>query len=59
MFFRTFSKLRRDELGATLVEYGVAIVLAIVVGTAGLLGLAGSIEGNLDRASNEMTPDQP
>jgi Flp pilus assembly pilin Flp len=34
------SKFRRDEDGAALVEYGIALLVVILVGTAALLGLA-------------------
>ncbi|MBY6139532.1 hypothetical protein KUV26_08820 [Leisingera daeponensis] len=37
------SKLRRDERGVTLVEYGIAIALAVGVGTAALTALSGDI----------------
>lgn len=45
---------RRDEDGATLVEYGIAITLAVVVGTTALIGLAGNIEDNMDCAGTVM-----
>ena len=38
------SKFRRDEDGAALVEYGIALLVVILVGTAALLGLAGDTE---------------
>ena len=46
------SRLCRHEKGATLVEYGVAIVLALIVGTVALIGLAGQINANLDEATD-------
>ncbi len=54
MFSKIFAKLRRDTSGATLVEYGIALVLAVIVGTAGLITLAGTINGNLEEASASM-----
>lgn len=54
MFANFVTQIRRNEAGATLVEYGIAIILAVVVGTVGLLGLGGSINGNLQAASNEL-----
>ena len=45
---------RRDEEGVTLVEYGIAVVLAIIVGTSTLIVLAEDIEGNLGEASTAM-----
>jgi Flp pilus assembly pilin Flp len=34
------SKFRRDEDGAALVEYGIALLVVILVGTAALVGLS-------------------
>ena len=50
-------RLARDERGATLVEYGIAVVLAVIVGTGGLIALAGQVNGNLETADTAMTPD--
>jgi Flp pilus assembly pilin Flp len=38
------SKFRRDEDGAALVEYGIALLVVILVGTGALIGLAGNTE---------------
>jgi Flp pilus assembly pilin Flp len=35
-----FLKFLRDEDGAALVEYGVALLVVILVGTAALIGLS-------------------
>ena len=50
------SRFRRDEEGVTLVEYGVAIVLAIAVGTGALITLSGQINTNMTSATTAMTP---
>ncbi len=42
--FRNFIK---SESGATLVEYGVALILAIVIGGGGLVALAGQVNTNM------------
>ncbi len=44
-------KFRDSESGATLVEYGIAILLAVVVGTGALVSLAGAISDNMDSAT--------
>ncbi len=44
--------LRRDEKGATLVEYGIALFVAIVVGGSILTGLAGTTSSNFNRAND-------
>ena len=49
------TRFRRDEEGVTLVEYGIAIVLAVTVGTGALLTLAGNVNSNLGEASTAMT----
>jgi Flp pilus assembly pilin Flp len=38
------SKFRRDEDGAALVEYGIALLVVILVGTAALIGLSEDTE---------------
>lgn len=38
-----FIKIRKSESGATLVEYGVALILAIIVGGAALVQLGGDV----------------
>ncbi len=43
--------LRRDEKGATLVEYGIALFVAIVVGGTILVGLANTTSSNFNRAN--------
>ena len=43
-----------DESGATLVEYGIAIVLAVGVGTFALLALTGAVSGSLNDTSAIM-----
>ncbi|UWQ79797.1 hypothetical protein K3725_01980 [Leisingera sp. S132] len=44
------SKLRGDERGVTLVEYGIAIALAVALGTAALDNLAGDVGDSMDAA---------
>ncbi len=55
----TFSRLRSDEKGVTLVEYGIAIVLAIVVGTTALMALSAQINTNLGDAVTAMQDRTP
>lgn len=49
--FRRFS---RDDRGVTLVEYGIALVLAITVGTTALVALGGDVSGQMDEAGTLM-----
>ncbi|MCE6960724.1 hypothetical protein LAZ40_16990 [Cereibacter sphaeroides] len=49
----------RDEEGVTLVEYGIAVVLAIVVGTGSLIALSGKINGQLTAADAAMVTKAP
>lgn len=49
-----FNTFRKSESGATLVEYGVALILAIIIGGGALVTLAGTTEGNLNEAGNRM-----
>jgi Flp pilus assembly pilin Flp len=48
------SKWHRSDSGATMVEYGIAVVLAALVGTAGLLLLANQIDNNMNSAATRM-----
>lgn len=41
----------KDEDGAALVEYGVALLVVIVVGVGGLLTLSQQTEGNFQAAA--------
>jgi pilus assembly protein Flp/PilA len=50
------SRFARDERGATLVEYGIAVVLAVVVGTGGLITLANQVDANMDSSQTAMVP---
>ena len=55
-FLKLLSKFRRDESGVTLVEYGIAIALAVALGTAALTTLGNEIEGGMIAAGTAM-PD--
>ena len=48
------ARLHRDEKGVTLVEYGIALVLAIAVGTALLNTLATEVDAQLGEAAVVM-----
>lgn len=48
---KTFARLMKDEKGVTLVEYGIALTLAVALGTAALGTLAGNVGGVMDDAS--------
>jgi Flp pilus assembly pilin Flp len=52
-----FRRFAQDERGATLVEYGIAVVLAVVVGTTGLITLAGQVDSNMDQSTAAMCND--
>ncbi|MGL4279654.1 MAG: Flp family type IVb pilin [Albidovulum sp.] len=46
---------RKDDDGVTLVEYGVALTLAVAVGIGALTGLGTTVSGKMDGACNVMT----
>lgn len=50
------ARFSRDEKGATLVEYGIAVVLAVVVGTGGLIFMANQVDANMGSAQDAMVP---
>jgi len=55
-FFTNWRQLKSDEEGVTLVEYGIAIALAVALGTAGLSALSNQISDGMSAAGTEM-PD--
>jgi Flp pilus assembly pilin Flp len=48
---KTFARLAKDEKGVTLVEYAIALTLAVGVGTLALDTLSNDVEGELGEAS--------
>lgn len=54
MFKELLALWKRSESGATIVEYGIAVVLAVIVGTAGLLLMANQIDNNMNSAATRM-----
>lgn len=51
---KTFSRLKKDEKGVTLVEYAIALTLAVTVGTGALLTLGGSVDGQMTEADDVL-----
>lgn len=51
---KNFKRLIRCEEGVTLVEYGIAITLAVGVGVGALTGLAGAINTQMGDATTCM-----
>lgn len=51
---KTLARLRRDEEGATLVEYGIALGLAITLGAGALATLAGDVGASMSAAGDAM-----
>lgn len=52
-----FARFSRDEKGVTLVEYGIALILAIAVGTLALTNLGAEVSGQMDDAQAAMGDD--
>lgn len=44
-----------NDEGVTLVEYGIALVLAVTLGTGALAGLATVVGGQMDSACTTMS----
>ena len=51
---KLFARFRKDEEGVTLVEYGLALILAVTVGVTVLGGLAQEVENQMDEACGQM-----
>ena len=49
-----FIQFRKSESGATLVEYGVALILAIVLGGGALVTLANQTGANMEAGCNAL-----
>ena len=47
-------RFQHDDEGVTLVEYGVAVALAVFVGTGALLALSGNITTAMNTAGAVM-----
>ena len=48
-----FNKFKKDECGASLVEYAVALIVVTIMGGAGIIAMAdnaGSLAGNASTA---------
>ena len=52
------ARLRRDDKGATLVEYGIALALAITLGAGALVTLSSDVGGSM-AAAGAALPDAP
>ncbi|MEX5729753.1 pilus assembly protein Flp/PilA [Rhodovulum iodosum] len=52
---KALKKFRRSESGATLVEYGIALILAIAVGGTLLTNLATAVQTQMTDAADQMT----
>ncbi len=56
------AKFARDESGAALVEYGIALLVVILVGTGALIGIAQDTEATFnaaEAATNEVAAELP
>ena len=54
IFLKTYCRFKSDEKGVTLVEYGIAIALAVGLGTAALTTLSGEIGAAMGAAGAQM-----
>jgi pilus assembly protein Flp/PilA len=48
---KTFARLQKDEEGVTLVEYGIALTLAVTVGLGALSTLGDDVDAEMTSAS--------
>jgi pilus assembly protein Flp/PilA len=54
---KTFARLMKDEKGVTLVEYAIALTLAVTVGTGALLTLGDDVDAEMTDASVVLQAD--
>ncbi|MEY8119779.1 Flp family type IVb pilin [Falsihalocynthiibacter sp. BN13B15] len=50
IFAKTWSRFKSDERGVTLVEYGIALILAVTLGGAALATLGTAVGGKMGAA---------
>jgi Flp pilus assembly pilin Flp len=53
---KTFGRFRRSEDGATLVEYGAALAVVLIVAVTALSDLGNQVLQNFQTASSNITP---
>ena len=58
MIRKWISKWARNESGATMVEYGIAVFVAVLVGTSGLILLGNQVNNNMASAAERMVPNE-
>ena len=51
---KLLSRFRSDERGVTLVEYGIALTLAVLVGTGALTALGTAVDAEMTTAEGVM-----
>lgn len=51
---KTVARLMKDEEGVTLVEYGIALTLAVTVGMGALTILGGDVDAEMTQASGVL-----
>lgn len=51
-----FQNFRKSESGATLVEYGVALLVAILVGGVALVNIGGQTSDSVETACSGLQP---
>ena len=51
-----FTKLLRDESGATAIEYGLIAALIAVAAIAGMTSLGTTLGGTFNNVNSRMTP---
>jgi pilus assembly protein Flp/PilA len=56
---KTFARLMKDEEGVTLVEYAIALTLAVGVGVGALSVLSGDVNAKMGEASAELADQTP
>jgi pilus assembly protein Flp/PilA len=54
-----FAKLRKDEKGATAIEYGLIAALIAVAIIGGLTTLGGNLEGQFNAVAGQVTANTP
>ena len=56
---KLFAKLRKNEAGATAIEYGLIAALVAVAGIAAMSTIGDSVKANFDSVNTKLDNNKP
>ena len=58
-YLKTVKRFIKDECGASMVEYGVALLVVTAIGVTAMSTLGGGVRTNIDTAITALTAPTP